>query len=131
MSPQRSIVVPDSRAFDLFRTLIAQWHEAVTAQMMRVEVRFQAPEPAPPPMQFLHLDPSADDNQTPFGPIGEPDGGGGAFSATAVAASAAPALSGVVERDPADPASWGKVGRNELCPCGSGKKFKHCHGTLA
>jgi hypothetical protein len=25
-------------------------------------------------------------------------------------------------------ASWGKVGRNEVCPCGSGKKFKHCHG---
>jgi preprotein translocase subunit SecA len=24
-----------------------------------------------------------------------------------------------------------KVGRNELCPCGSGKKFKHCHGKLA
>jgi preprotein translocase subunit SecA len=23
-----------------------------------------------------------------------------------------------------------KVGRNELCPCGSGKKYKHCHGTL-
>jgi preprotein translocase subunit SecA len=23
-----------------------------------------------------------------------------------------------------------KVGRNELCPCGSGKKFKHCHGAL-
>jgi preprotein translocase subunit SecA len=27
-----------------------------------------------------------------------------------------------------DPTSWGKVGRNEPCPCGSGKKFKHCHG---
>ena len=27
-----------------------------------------------------------------------------------------------------DPNSWGKVGRNEPCPCGSGKKFKHCHG---
>ena len=26
--------------------------------------------------------------------------------------------------------SWGKVSRNELCPCGSGKKFKHCHGVL-
>jgi preprotein translocase subunit SecA len=24
-----------------------------------------------------------------------------------------------------------KVGRNELCPCGSGKKFKHCHGKFA
>ncbi|HET9396458.1 MAG TPA: SEC-C metal-binding domain-containing protein, partial [Nitrospiraceae bacterium] len=32
------------------------------------------------------------------------------------------------ERNPNDPATWGKVGRNELCPCGSGKKFKHCHG---
>ena len=31
-------------------------------------------------------------------------------------------------RNPQDPQSWGKVGRNESCPCGSGKKFKHCHG---
>ena len=30
--------------------------------------------------------------------------------------------------DPEDPATWGKVGRNSPCPCGSGKKFKHCHG---
>ncbi len=28
-----------------------------------------------------------------------------------------------------DPDSWGKVGRNDVCPCGSGKKFKHCHGS--
>jgi preprotein translocase subunit SecA len=33
--------------------------------------------------------------------------------------------------DPANPNTWGKVGRNDACPCGSGKKFKHCHGTLA
>jgi len=32
------------------------------------------------------------------------------------------------ERDPTNPASWGKVERNESCPCGSGKKFKQCHG---
>jgi preprotein translocase subunit SecA len=31
-------------------------------------------------------------------------------------------------RNPADPSSWGNVGRNEACPCGSGKKFKQCHG---
>jgi len=31
-------------------------------------------------------------------------------------------------RNPTDPQSWGKVGRNEPCPCGSGRKFKHCHG---
>ncbi|MFN7186149.1 MAG: preprotein translocase subunit SecA [Alphaproteobacteria bacterium] len=32
-------------------------------------------------------------------------------------------------RDPSDPSTWGKVARNEPCPCGSGKKFKHCHGA--
>jgi preprotein translocase subunit SecA len=34
-------------------------------------------------------------------------------------------------RDPKNPTSWGKVGRNEDCPCGSGKKFKACHGKYA
>jgi preprotein translocase subunit SecA len=45
----------------------------------------------------------------------------------------APALAGngaEVARDPNDPETWGKVGRNEPCPCGSGKKFKHCHGKF-
>ncbi len=32
------------------------------------------------------------------------------------------------ERNPRDPSTWGNVGRNEPCPCGSGKKYKHCHG---
>ena len=33
--------------------------------------------------------------------------------------------------DPADPSTWGRVARNAPCPCGSGKKYKHCHGNLA
>ncbi len=33
--------------------------------------------------------------------------------------------------DPNDPATWGKIARNDLCPCGSGKKYKHCHGKIA
>jgi preprotein translocase subunit SecA len=33
--------------------------------------------------------------------------------------------------DEADPSTWGNPGRNDACPCGSGKKFKHCHGRLA
>jgi preprotein translocase subunit SecA len=47
------------------------------------------------------------------------------------AGGAAPAAARNAEapaRNPKDPTSWGKVGRNEPCPCGSGKKFKHCHG---
>jgi len=43
-------------------------------------------------------------------------------------AGAAMARSGFVE---SDPSTWGDPGRNETCPCGSGKKFKHCHGQLA
>jgi len=37
----------------------------------------------------------------------------------------------VAEIDPANPETWGKVGRNAPCPCGSGKKFKHCHGRMS
>jgi preprotein translocase subunit SecA len=33
--------------------------------------------------------------------------------------------------NPRDPATWGKVSRNAACPCGSGKKYKHCHGAIA
>ncbi len=113
-----------SEAFELFQQLIAQWHEAVITQMSRVEVRFQEPEPEPPPppMQFQHLDPATGENEFPFGALNEP-----------VAVGLASATSGVAvaERDPKNPASWGRVGRNEPCPCGSGKKYKHCHGQVA
>ncbi len=120
-----------SEAFELFQKLIVQWHEAVTAQMMRIEVRFQAPAPEPPPpMQFQHLDASGGENEAPLGALAEPIDGN-PFSGVAVAATAsATAFAGVAERDPNNPATWGKIGRNELCPCGSGKKFKHCHGQL-
>ena len=32
--------------------------------------------------------------------------------------------------DPNEPSTWGKVSRNAPCPCGSGKKYKHCHGRV-
>jgi preprotein translocase subunit SecA len=47
-----------------------------------------------------------------------------------------PALAGAnvlamrAPRDPQNPASWGRVSRNEACPCGSNRKFKHCHGAI-
>jgi preprotein translocase subunit SecA len=122
-----------SEAFDLFKTLIERWHEAVIAQMMRIEVRFQPPDPAPPPMEFQHLDPISGLNEEPFGAVNEPLSlGDFSTTATAVGALAAPSLvAPAAERNPNDPTTWGKVGRNEACPCGSGKKYKHCHGTLA
>jgi preprotein translocase subunit SecA len=53
------------------------------------------------------------------------------------AASGAPAAGAPValppssKVDPDDPATWVNAGRNEACPCGSGRKYKHCHGRLA
>lgn len=42
----------------------------------------------------------------------------------------APTASKSIEVDPNNPETWGKVRRNDPCPCGQGKKFKHCHGAL-
>ncbi|MDP3960106.1 MAG: preprotein translocase subunit SecA [Pseudorhodobacter sp.] len=48
-----------------------------------------------------------------------------------VAAAAAAAPAALAGFDAADPATWGNPSRNDACPCGSGQKFKHCHGKLA
>ena len=48
--------------------------------------------------------------------------------AAALTATASAPLAGF---DAADPTTWGNPARNDLCPCGSGEKFKHCHGKMA
>jgi len=57
----------------------------------------------------------------------EPAQGEGAMAAELAAPEATIASE---ERDPQNPETWGKIGRNEPCPCGTGKKYKHCHGKL-
>ncbi len=53
-------------------------------------------------------------------------------AALAASGEAAPATEGAAAGfNEADPSTWGNPGRNDPCPCGSGKKFKHCHGRLA
>jgi preprotein translocase subunit SecA len=74
-------------------------------------------------MQEVHEDPAlaaAMAGDPGFDPA-DPSGGG-------VATLARPRVNPKV--DPNDPATWGKVSRNASCPCGSGKKFKHCHGRV-
>jgi preprotein translocase subunit SecA len=115
-----------SEAFELFNTLVGHLREQVTGQLMRIQVVFQQPEPASlPPMFAQHLNPATGENE-----LDMPQGGGfGAGSALGFAAATA-ATEPVESRDPNDPSTWGRVGRNESCPCGSGKKFKHCHGQF-
>jgi preprotein translocase subunit SecA len=90
--------------------------------MSRVEVRFQQPDPPPPPMQYQHLDPVTGENELPPSPFPENPGVTVLRTESAVA---------VADRDSNNPTTWGRVGRNEPCPCGSGKKYKHCHGQVA
>ena len=109
-----------AEAFNLFESLSSQLREAVTAQLMRVEIT-QAPVEQTPDLPYMeahHLDPSTGEDDMAYA---------GAGVQPAVAGNIVPAA----QRDPRDPSSWGKVGRNEVCPCGSGKKFKHCHGRYA
>ncbi len=57
-----------------------------------------------------------------------------AAAAAAAALAAAPVSAAGTRRagfDEADPSTWGNPGRNDPCPCGSGEKFKHCHGRMA
>jgi preprotein translocase subunit SecA len=115
-----------SEAFDLFNELIGHLREQVTGQLMRIEVVFQPPEPELPAMFAQHLDPVTGENELSM-PQGAAFGAGPALAF----ASAGEVDGDVMERDPRDPSSWGKVGRNEACPCGSGKKYKHCHGRFA
>lgn len=103
-----------SEAFELFQSLLNNLRQAVTAQLMRVELVQQAPpQPEPPVMQAHHLDPTT----------GEDEFTNTTYQALEVTVPPE-------NRNPDDPATWGKVGRNEACPCGSGKKYKHCHGAF-
>ena len=115
-----------AEALELFKGLMARWDEIVTAQMMRVEVA-QEPPPAelPPPMYASHVDPLTGDDDMAIAEINARIAAGD-FSSEAMFPSNEP----LPVRDPADPATWGKVGRNEACPCGSGRKYKHCHGAI-
>jgi preprotein translocase subunit SecA len=111
-----------SEAFQLFESLLSHLREAVTAQLMRVEI-MQAPQPEPqnlPFMQAHHINPATGEDELAM-----------SEAVATLARNAGAAVSSAAPRDPKDPATWGKVGRNETCPCGSGKKFKHCHGRFA
>ncbi|WP_421708381.1 preprotein translocase subunit SecA [Algihabitans sp.] len=122
-------------AFELFEEMLAQVREETISLLARIEIR--------PQMAIEQLTPQRPSTQMVEGrqdpalagmaPAGEPEmamaGGQQARGSTAVAEAARPVAG--AQPDPNDPATWGKVQRNAPCPCGSGKKFKHCHGKIS
>ena len=119
-----------SEAFVLFETMLARLREAVTGQLMHIELApDEQPELLPaelPPMEAHHIDPFSG-----FDELALADAAIAADGRGAPAAAKRPPLQTRKKADsvdPNDPATWGKTARNSACPCGSGKKYKHCHG---
>jgi preprotein translocase subunit SecA len=105
-------------AFSLFQVLQANLRQNVTRWLMTVEFRYEEPEPPLLPLRpglvEVHMDPNTGENERAGGVM--PD----FVPAEERAALPVSAL----------PADWERTSRNAQCPCGSGKKFKHCHGAL-
>jgi preprotein translocase subunit SecA len=105
-----------SEAFSMFEALLDNLREVVTTFLSHVEVQMQDPleqfaEREAQEMEAIHENPATGENEM------------------------APPATRQRRRkdepmDPDDPSSWGKVARNAACPCGSGKKYKQCHGKI-
>jgi preprotein translocase subunit SecA len=114
-------------AFNLFQAMLTNLSETVTQVMAHVELRVDTPVQnqiahPQPEMHEGHEDPA-------LAYAGADDGAEDAGTA----AARRPAMRAIqpgAAVDPLNPATWGKVGRNSPCPCGSGKKYKQCHGRL-
>src|SRR6478672_5131107 len=123
---QKPIDEYKQEAFLLFERLLVSIREEVTRILMRAQVQVEAPPPPPILPAFItqHLDPFTGDDDTadidaatgaemssiPFGNIPQPP---------------------LPQREPQGGVVEAPVSRNAPCPCGSGKKYKHCHGQIA
>jgi preprotein translocase subunit SecA len=137
-----------SESFTMFESMLARLRVATTEQLMHVHLApntemdlLQAPQL--PEMFAHHADPltgeddflieeeqatGTDGRPTMRKGAGGPGRGGNSAKRPQPRARVAAAPAAVI--DPNDSSTWGKVSRNASCPCGSGKKFKHCHGAL-
>ena len=113
-----------SEAFNLFNAMLGDLRERVTGVLMRIELSPAAPPPMPEPMrvtEMRHPDPNGAGGELEYADAVQVPAYG-----TAVQAARAPLVA--AEVDPNDPSTWAATPRNAPCPCGSGKKYKHCHG---
>ena len=109
-------------AFALFEEMLVGLRERTTMMLAHVELSMDFSEE-----EYLAAragDEGEAHHDSPEYMGGEDEQAEGSATMTVVNRQAAP------EVDPNDPATWGKVPRNALCPCGSGNKYKHCHGKV-
>ncbi len=110
-------------AFNLFETMLDHLREVVTLRLAHLHIRVEMPPEAIESLEQQRAETTMRESRQDPAFMPEP--------------SAMPEPTIITgrhvqpeDRDPSDPSTWGKVGRNEPCPCGSGKKYKHCHGLI-
>jgi preprotein translocase subunit SecA len=111
-------------AFELFEAMLTRLRQTVAQVLAHLEVRLPEQQEGEPRERELAM---------AGGPA--PRRPETAEAAPAIAGAAAAGLATAPRPSPppqaAQPESWGKVQRNAPCPCGSGRKYKHCHGRFA
>ncbi len=113
-------------AFDLFEEMLIRVRETVTGTLAHVEFQMESV----PDDMLLSQDQEM--HETRLDPADSIDPGVAEDENGELLVRTAPVRSRAAapEIDPNDPSTWGKIQRNAPCPCGSGKKYKHCHGKL-
>jgi preprotein translocase subunit SecA len=129
-----------SEAFMLFESMLGRLRENVTGQLMHVQLAPREEQPALQPVELPEMEAHHIDASTGIDEFDEELAMADAALSGARARRLAPQPAekraplqvrrGEGSVDPTDPATWGRVARNALCPCGSGKKYKQCHGKL-
>ncbi|MDD9332896.1 MAG: SEC-C metal-binding domain-containing protein, partial [Bartonella sp.] len=104
-----------TESFELFQTMLINLRKNFISKLMHFEI-IQKPVESQTPERFRSQYPSNTQNEK--------------NNTTAWAQINENRLVNPQKRNPNDPTTWGKIGRNESCPCGSGKKYKHCHGSF-
>ncbi|KIL96853.1 Protein export cytoplasm protein SecA ATPase RNA helicase [Paramagnetospirillum magnetotacticum MS-1] len=102
-------------AFNMFEQMLLDLRERVTSVLAHVQLRFSSEEEAEQALEPQRPSRTQETREDPA-----LSGGGGASIALAQRNTTI---------DPNDPATWAATPRNAPCPCGSGKKYKHCHGA--
>ena len=127
-----------TEAFELFQTMQHRLRETVTRALAVVEVQARPSDvvmhPRAQEMRESRQDPAAAGGQA----MAQPAQATGTYGGGGASGTGGPPRSATVRRmpppgvavDPNNPETWGKVARNAPCPCGSGKKYKHCHGAV-
>ena len=119
-----------SEAFQLFDALLTKLRSEVTRMLSHVQIMTQEEQAA----MIAEMQARAQAAQAAaraLRPAVEPAEAAQAPARAPAMADAAPAaLPASARVDPDDPATWVHCGRNDPCPCGSGKKYKHCHGRV-